>query len=73
MRRAKEQMSERAYILVRNLGAVRTALNAIRDVTVSDGRDYGLGAAERGEVLRILVDVQDRLFEMIETKEGEHV
>lgn len=57
MRRAKEQMSERAYILVRNLGAVRTALNAIRDVTVSDGRDYGLGAAERGEVLRILVDV----------------
>lgn len=70
-RRAAERMTERSYILVRNLSAILAAQDVLRGITVSvDVDKFGITRAELVEVTGRIVDIQNRLFGLIETGGG---
>jgi precorrin-6B methylase 1 len=61
-----EPMTERAYILVRNLSALLSAQDAMRHILASgDPAQYGISITEAQRVSAVLSEATQRIFEIV--------
>jgi hypothetical protein len=68
-----EPMTERAYILVRNLSALKAAQDAIRSIQAGgDAEQYGISIKQVQAINAVLFDATQRIFDIINTTPEEN-